>query len=46
MIPPPPKQPQRYLQRKMETTELLQFSAVDSSSLKPFPPRGKKTRFD
>ncbi len=30
----------------METTELLQFSAVDSSSLKPFPPRGKKTRFD
>lgn len=38
--------PQRYLQRKTQTTEVLHFSKVDFSSLKAFPPRGKKTRFD
>ncbi|TFJ87807.1 hypothetical protein NSK_001154 [Nannochloropsis salina CCMP1776] len=36
----------RYLQRKCQTEEVLYFNDLDSSTHKPYPPRGKKTRFD
>jgi hypothetical protein len=36
----------RYLQRKCQTDEVLYFNDLDSSTHKPYPPRGKKTRFD
>ena len=36
----------RYLQRKCQTDEVLYYNQLDCSRVKPFPPRGKKNRFD
>lgn len=36
----------RYIQRKCQTAEVLHYNSQDFSSLKAFPRRGKKTRFD
>lgn len=36
----------RYLQRKCNLTDVLQFNAQDFSRYTQLPPRGKKTRHD